>query len=395
MTGHGIGILYLKGIVVDVLAQTQHAGTLVGDVGVVLPYGMEETVLLFARQGRGFSLQHVQQQRAFHLQVIIVGKAEGGIHETETIERTLIAQATYHGHVAVGQEGFPRRTLLSTHSPLRFSFSPLFLQPVVVVLHHDELFTAAQFFLIAQNARAYAQVKDVGTLVAPRHHDGLVLSHVVVTVLQTLYQFVAHDHLDVGKGSHTKLWEVMRLVPLEEVAYHRGVPQYARVVLLAYHLRQVTLRHGESVPGQDALVQGRTQRLAHGRQLGRVAHQHQAAVLPSIDELHEVIQQTPRAELHPGESVVGYHGGFIDDEEGLVVQHPRDEGEGGFRPGLLAVDAVVDGVGLLTGMEREDLGSPARGCQQYHTLLPSHECLHHGTHQCRLSRARIPRQQKQ
>ena len=105
MAGDGIGILDLQGIVVGVLAQTLHAVAFVCQFGIVLPDGREECLLLLPRQGWCLALQGIEQYGQLHLLVVVVGELDYGIGKAEAIERTLVAYAPHHRHVAVGDEG--------------------------------------------------------------------------------------------------------------------------------------------------------------------------------------------------------------------------------------------------------------------------------------------------
>ena len=82
----------------------------------------------------------------------------------------------------------------------------------------------------------------------------------------------------------------------EPVTNGSGIIQNARLGKLAHHLRKRLLVYVKPIRLQQREHQRRTLLLAHGGQLGSVAHKHQAAPLPRVDILDKVVEQTPRAE---------------------------------------------------------------------------------------------------
>ena len=116
----------------------------------------------------------------------------------------------------------------------------------------------------------------------------------------------------------------------------------------------------EAVVAKGGGVEGGADGLPDGRKLGGVTKQQQGTAFAGADVTDEVVEKAAAAET-AGDAVVGYHGGFVDDEEGLFVK-VTVEGEGGLvEDGFLAVDFLVDGVGGGTGVEGEDFGGTACG----------------------------------
>ena len=128
-------------------------------------------------------------------------------------------------------------------------------------------------------------------------------------------------------------------------------------------------------------MQSRTFLFAHGRQLCRITHHHQAATCASVDKLDEVVQQTTGAK-EAVSAVVGYHRGLIDDEQGFFERIPSGI-EVSVLPleGILTIDNLVDGVGRTAGMEREDFGRTSCWSQQHHGALQLLPNAHHSAHE--------------
>ena len=135
---------------------------------------------------------------------------------------------------------------------------------------------------------------------------------------------------------------------------------------------------------QHANRQRRTLLLANGWQLGIVANEQHTAVSTAIDELYQVVQQLTvgkgRVAVFGG---VGHHRCLVDDEQ-RVLCRVVVQVECAFER-LLAVDAAVDGIGGVPGIERENGGRQrclTRTCRpsHHHSGLPmtvGHEQTEH------------------
>ena len=377
MAGDGIGILGLQGIVVGVGLQPLDAFGLRGDIGIVLQHGVEEAVGLLAGQGRCIATEGVQQEADLLLAVVVVGKSEGDVGKAEPIQLARAAHSAHDGHLAVGDE--VRAFVL--------------LRPIVIVLGHHQDVARLQLFFPPKDALADALVVDVGTLVAAADDDGLVHPVAGITLFQGINQFVAGHKTDVVESLYAQAREGEDLARLQGTAQPGGVPEDARCLLLPDDLRQVGHADLQPISAQVVGLQGGALLLAHGWQLGHVARQQQAASLSGVDKMYQVVQEPPCAEHRPGQSLVGNHGSLVHDEEGvggqIVVQREVAPFAG---EGTLAVDALVDGVGGMRGVGREDLCRPSRGSQQDALLLQRIEGMHQRADERGLARAGIAAQ---
>ena len=299
-----------------------------------------------------------------------------------------VAVAPDGGYVAVGDEVHRRLFLLA----LRHTHG---LHPVVVVLDDHQLVAARQLLLVPEDAPSDALVIGVGALVGARDDDCLVCAAAVIGIFQRFDEFAAGHHPDVREPLQAQLWECIHLLIRNQLPQHRGVPEDAAVGELAHHLRECELVHLQPVACQEIRLQSRTELLAHGWQLRRIAHQHQAAALAGIDELDEVVQQVSRAEGTAAQALVADHRGLVHDEQRVLQQVDiLHEIRHLARECLLPVDAFVDGVGRVLGVQGKDLRRPSRRSHQHSALLERVHALDQCAHERCLSRAGIASQNK-
>ena len=236
--------------------------------------------------------------------------------------------------------------------------------PVVVVADDDELVTSLEQFLAVEYAGTYAVVVDDGPAVAPCHHDGVLGAAAAVALFEGVDEFAAWYEGDVGH--ETKAGERVGELLADEVAQRGGVPQYARVLDLAHHLGEGVAADGEPVDFQFLWVEGRTQLLAHGRELGCVANEHETAARTCVDVVYEVVEQTSGAEHAACRSLATYHRSFVDDEKGSAQLVGRlFEAYHLGREALLPIDFAMDGVGRCLCVVAEHLGCTARGSKEH------------------------------
>ena len=258
--------------------------------------------------------------------------------------------------------------------------------PEVVVLHNHQAVASAQLVLAVEDGVANALVVDVGPLVRAGDDDGLVVAHAAVARCQLLNQLVARHHADVGEAPKANPWQ-FRLRGVERHATDAcGVEEDARVLTLTQHFVQVGLKNLQPVGPHHARRQGRTLLLAYGWQLGAVANQHQSTVPSVVDVAHQVVEQTAASEGLAG-LCISNHRGLVHDEERVAVQVVVQREARQVACGALSVDAPMNSVGRLFGIEREHLCGTARGRHEHQLLLQPHECPHDGSRQRGLSRA--------
>ena len=143
------------------------------------------------------------------------------------------------------------------------------------------------------------------------------------------------------------------------LAQQRCIEQDARQAVLPHHLGQLAVMHREVEDGGEVTyIECRALAGAHRRQLGRVAYQHQPAVVALAHIVDQVLQQT--AVL--GQAFVGvpYHRRLVDNKKGVgvLVQRPAHAHDPR-RVGDRLVNLAVDSVGGLTRIGRQHLGRPA------------------------------------
>ena len=223
--------------------------------------------------------------------------------------------------------------------------------------------------------------------------DGTIRSALIIGLFQRLYQLRTRQVHDVREAGQAQLREGIEIIVRQHTPQPRGIPEDARALQLAHHLRQRHLMHLQPVALQHLRGECGTLLLPHRRQLCRVAHEHQAAALARIDKMHKVVQQTARTEGRAAGTGVGNHRGLVHDEQRVAKQvHALQEVGHLPREGLLAIDSAMDGEGRMTGVQGKDLGGTTRGSHEHHLLLQLHQRTHQSPHERRLSGARIPPQ---
>ena len=118
VAGDGVGVFYLQGVVVGVLAHGFEALALGGQVGVVGEDGLVEAALLLVGEGWALALERGEHHAALHF-FVVVGEIKRGVGEAEAILLVLVAEMSDFGHVAVGDEaGLRSRALQPLPKPL-------------------------------------------------------------------------------------------------------------------------------------------------------------------------------------------------------------------------------------------------------------------------------------
>lgn len=148
---------------------------------------------------------------------------------------------------------------------------------VVVVLDDHQAVAALDLFLGRAYVAPDALVEAVGAFVRAGDDDCLVASVAGVCILEALEELAAVDRFYVGI-MQVDVWYVA-LAALEHLPQHGGVVEYSRVGILAHDVRHRRIghvaerAHGGGVEGGGAVG-------PHGRQLGVVAHEYEAALAP-------------------------------------------------------------------------------------------------------------------
>ena len=85
VTGHGITVLHLQRIVVDIVPQGFDAVGLEGYVGIVLHYLIEQLLLLSPCQSRSLGPERVEDGCYRQFAVIIVGQPDGDVGKAKAV----------------------------------------------------------------------------------------------------------------------------------------------------------------------------------------------------------------------------------------------------------------------------------------------------------------------
>ena len=300
-----------------------------------------------------------------------------------------VADADDLGRIAVGNEVHGKLRLVLVASGLQL------LGPEVVVLDNHHTVAARDFLLAVEHARAYTIIIYVGTAVRTGHHDGIVGTIVGIGAHQGLDQFVAGQHAHLAVAAHGDAGQHFAS-PVDALPQAGGIGQHPRGSTLPHHFGQVGFGHTQAVPPHHGGAQGRTLLLAHGRQLGGVAHQEQAAVHALVDIAQQVVEQLSRAEGRTGKGLAARnHRGFVDHEHGAlqaIEVHAKSRVLAG--KGLLPVNHPMDGACRPPRAVCQHLGRPAGGGEQHHGPPQGHQRAHQGTDQRRLARTGITTQDK-
>ena len=215
----------------------------------------------------------------------------------------------------------------------------------------------------------------------------MVSSVRVVTILQFLQELASVDGLYVGAAQVETGY--LAEVVFQHATHHRGVEKYARFNALAYHVVHRRICH-VAVMQQRRRLQRRTVIGPHGRQLGVVAYQNQSAIASLAHVCYKVLQKRSAAEYLAVARRIGEHRRLVDDEHrALLLVHVERVFRLVIGVGALAVDAFVDGEGLLPRIACQHLRRAPRRSQQnaLHARLAKHgdQCRN----ECRFARSRI------
>ena len=131
----------------------------------------------------------------------------------------------------------------------------------------------------------------------------------------------------------------------------RGIPQDARLLTLAQHLVEVALIHRHPISAQDVCHQRRTLLFAHRRQLCLIADEKHPTVLPAVDKLHQVVEQTATAEGGVAVALIGNHRSLIHNKQRVAVQVVVQIEGREVASRLLPVDTAVDGISLMARIQ--------------------------------------------
>ena len=281
------------------------------------------------------------------------------------------------------------RCFFTLHSPFFTYFLPLLFHPVIIVFHNHEDVALRKFLIPVKHHIANALVEDVGTLVTASHDDGVVQTHMMITIGKRLYEFGSRHLLDVGEFGEMDFRKLRNVIVRNHLTNHRGIIQNARLFTLAEHLVQVAFINRQAVTFEHGSMKGRRFLLADRWQLRLVPNQHQAVVMTLINEMNQIIQQTATSESSSTQSQIGNHRSLIHHEERIRIEIVVEiELAVNARKCFLAIDAAMDGEGRRTAAQGEDLGSPARRSQEHHLLTDGLHRADDGTRKRSLTRTR-------
>ena len=232
-----------------------------------------------------------------------------------------------------------------------------------------------------------AFVKTVGPPVGTGDDDGLFASVTGIALLHLFEELPAVYRPEVGIG-HLEEGR-LRDARLQHAPHHGGVEQDARIVALAHHFVQRAVLH-RTVCCHEIGVERRTAVVSYWRQLGIVAHEEDAAActLPDISE--EVVEQRATSEGRARIGGGGEHGGFVDDETGILfaIEVEREPRFGVCRT-FLPVDFLVYRGGAESRMARHDFRRPSGRGEHYGFYPQLFKCRHERRDDGRLARSCI------
>ena len=321
VTGDGVGILHLQGVVVTVGLEFRDAVCLDGDVGVVFHHGVEELFLLFTGESRCLGGKGIEENSGSELVVVVVGEGHRDFGKTEAIEFVGVSHPLHHDPIAVGDKVDASR-LLTPDSRL--------LTPEIIVLHDHQEVTTAEFILTVEDGVADALVVDIRPFVATGDDHRLVHTHTTVTGSERFDEFIARNNLDIRETTDTDSREyggagvrgreittclktiLVPPYPRTSVPSNTsGVPKDAGGLALTEHLIEITLIDRHTIATEHIGHQRRTLLLSDGWELGLVANQQHTTVLAAINELHKIIKQATATKCRIAKAQVRDHRGLI------------------------------------------------------------------------------------
>ena len=131
---------------------------------------------------------------------------------------------------------------------------------------------------------------------------------------------------------------------------------------LPEHLSQVTFIDFQPHSLKNLGMKCRRFFLTYRRQLSTITHQQHTAILPIIDELHQIGEQIARSEVARHSPTSAYHRSLINHKERVfvhvVVQIKLSPNA---RIAFLTIDFTVNGEGSVPTIHGKNLGSTTCG----------------------------------
>ena len=238
-------------------------------------------------QGRRLARQGIQQHGSLQLIVAVIRKLKQKGGKAEAIEVDAAAHLQHLRPVTIRQKS---RNIVTWNLIILFLYLlPLFLHPIIIVLHNHEDVALREFLFPIKHHISDTLVEDICTLITASHHNGIIQSHMVIAVSKRLYQFGTRHLSDIRKARKANLRELGDVVMGYHLTNHRGIIKNARLLALAKHLIQVAFVNRQSIALQHGCIESRRFLFANRRQLRLIADKHQAVVSALIHKMYQVI----------------------------------------------------------------------------------------------------------
>ena len=140
------------------------------------------------------------------------------------------------------------RSFFTLHSSFFTYFLPLFLHPIIIVLHNHQHVATLQFLFPIKHHVADALVKDVGALVATSHHNGIVKSYMMIAVAKSLDEFCTRHLPDIRETGETDFRQLGNVIMGNHLADAGSIKEDARLLTLTDYFVQIALINRQSIP---------------------------------------------------------------------------------------------------------------------------------------------------
>ena len=370
-----MGVLKLEGAIESIGPDGIVALLFGGEMGIIGRNALPQGLRLLAGQGRGLAVQRIQQHLAFHFLASIVGESQRGIGKMQPVPLLIVADTDQLGNIAVGNV-----------------VRSLQVVPIVI-LHHHQTVSAAQFLLPVQHLGADAGIVPNGALVGAAEHRHLIGSVLVIGLGKRLQELSPADTLDIGQGiGEAQVRELNGILHgIQHNAKMGGIDQDPGIGSLAHHGGQ----SGKRDPAKSGHILRRKRRRSlqtHRRELRGIAHQNEAAVHAGSHKRNQIGQQIARSKSPAavrGSNANERH--LVYNEQSIAGLVGR-QGELAHSIGpkrFLPVDMLMDGRGRFAAIAAQNLGrTPGRSQQNARNLQRRKPGNHRSQGRC-LTRTRI------
>ena len=371
VAGHAVGVFGLQGVVVGIVKRRRDLFRefSLGAGG----YAVVERFHLVAGNPGPFGHQAAQHQLGRddapvrHLQL--------DFREVASVHLLGVAGPGHFGHVTVG---YQRARLVD-------------LAPVIIVLGDDQTVAPHHGLLEIHDLGADGFVEIVGAPVGAGDDQRLVLTDLRIGVGEFVGQFAAADDAHVGEASGFEMHGHAGVGHHELQPHQRGIVYDSPLIALPHRDVQHMHQRIEAEFAEPVLLHGIGLCLAHGWQLGLVAHEKHAASGCRIDILYQQLEQRAVAAA----SRVGNQRCLVDYKQSVACLVARQHvasarGVGDVGPEQSSVDCRR----RVRRHMRGNLCSASGGGQHHHGTFQTVHGLDQSPDERGLARARVAVQHK-